>query len=1115
MKKTFKKILAVILALVMFATILPMALATEDIASGAAGEGVNWVLDSDGTLTISGNGPIVVGWYEPPWKAYNDSILNIVVEEGITLIPSTAFCYAGKCVSISIPASVETIETDTTPFWSNDSLEKIIVDENNVNYKSVDGILFSEDGKTLIFFPANQGETEYTIPADVNSIAECAFYSNETVKKITIPDTVTSIGQEAFEASEIKEVSLGNGVTVIPINCFSYSHIKSFVIPDSITTLDHSVFYTCYDLETLVISSGVETIANDIVAYTSKLETIHYNGTQAQWDAITIDDDNADLFSKELHFVEEKEGTAPTCKNGNGAGLYCEICDKYFTGDVIPAVSEHNFNSESICTVCGEECDHSSSEYVQNETGHQFKCEICGLLSETESHDIEYYEDMENGKCAPYCYDCGYLEALAKPHSMTAYISYDEKNCALCCYNCGYSDESTDLVPHSMTAYDHYDEDYCINVCKYCGYGDVATGIVKHSFDNGVFVPATETESGHTKYTCVNCKYSYKEHNTENAVVFRLYSDYQYEWENSAILAYVNGEPVTLIRNMTGAKYETFAMPYDENSSYVFKWINGGYNDGFGVEIYLPDSEDAVFEEIDMSGYEMLQTIYTINVADYTEVDDALAQIPDYLEYYSADSVAALVTAVKGVKRMLPAGKQGDVDAMASAIENAVDALVELENPVPNGVINMSAGNSVSINDDNYSDNPCYAYYNYDSGDETFYEYEGKYVIIETEPKDEGEEDYVHYGIYTYTGEVEIDLVNTYITGYYGNFGIYDGADVTLNLYGANAFASYDWEYNYCAGIEIEEDAKLHIKDSNGSLVAIGQDDQAGIGSVEDEDNGEIIIDGGTIFALSIGDGAGIGGGYQGGAGKITINGGKIWAECMSDDGSGIGVGDDGNGGEIIINGGDIIALSLDDDGSGIGGADSGYVDSITINGGNIVAGAEDGAAIGGGQDAESFGGKITINGGNISASGWHDSDENLIGNGNSDSKGEDKDNFVQINGGNIDVSNSNGFFPEPKDKNSNAIEKKQITVHESLIGQEITIELSDGSKITVTAENTEVSFYAPKNATVENVTDLATGYCDHMCHQGGIMGFFWKIVNFFSKLFGSNPVCECGVAHY
>lgn len=38
---------------------------------------------------------------------------------------------------------------------------------------------------------------------------------------------------------------------------------------------------------------------------------------------------------------------------------------------------------------------------------------------------------------------------------------------------------------------------------------------------------------------------------------------------------------------------------------------------------------------------------------------------------------------------------------------------------------------------------------------------------------------------------------------------------------------------------------------------------------------------------------------------------------------------------------------------------------------------------------------------------------------------------------------------------------------------------------------------------------------CDHLCHKSGFMGFIWKIVLFFSKLFKTNPVCECGAAHY
>lgn len=38
---------------------------------------------------------------------------------------------------------------------------------------------------------------------------------------------------------------------------------------------------------------------------------------------------------------------------------------------------------------------------------------------------------------------------------------------------------------------------------------------------------------------------------------------------------------------------------------------------------------------------------------------------------------------------------------------------------------------------------------------------------------------------------------------------------------------------------------------------------------------------------------------------------------------------------------------------------------------------------------------------------------------------------------------------------------------------------------------------------------------CDHLCHKGGFMGFIWKIVRFFWKLFRMTPVCGCGVKHY
>jgi len=49
----------------------------------------------------------------------------------------------------------------------------------------------------------------------------------------------------------------------------------------------------------------------------------------------------------------------------------------------------------------------------------------------------------------------------------------------------------------------------------------------------------------------------------------------------------------------------------------------------------------------------------------------------------------------------------------------------------------------------------------------------------------------------------------------------------------------------------------------------------------------------------------------------------------------------------------------------------------------------------------------------------------------------------------------------------------------------------------------------------ISDEVEITEVICDHICHQGGILGFFWDIANFFCKLFKINPVCGCGAAHY
>jgi hypothetical protein len=78
---------------------------------------------------------------------------------------------------------------------------------------------------------------------------------------------------------------------------------------------------------------------------------------------------------------------------------------------------------------------------------------------------------------------------------------------------------------------------------------------------------------------------------------------------------------------------------------------------------------------------------------------------------------------------------------------------------------------------------------------------------------------------------------------------------------------------------------------------------------------------------------------------------------------------------------------------------------------------------------------------------------------------------------------------------------------------------LTEGTKCSACGETLDAQDEIP--ATGHSVAD--NGYCetceekvcDHNCHKGGISGFFWKITNFFNKLFGSKKYCDCGLAHY
>ncbi len=205
------------------------------------------------------------------------SLQSVTIPNSVTSIGNYAFSGCSSLESVTIPTSVTSIGNNA--FEKCSSLTSIIVEEGNTYYDSRNNCnaIIETKSNTLIL-----GCKNTIIPNSVTSIGNGAF-QNSGITSVTIPNSVTSIGGDAFAfCSNLASATIPNSVTSIGGGAFvKCSSLESVTIPNSVTSIGDGAFKECNKLTSVILNSNPKIIGN---AFDNTPATVTMNLTASNID---------------------------------------------------------------------------------------------------------------------------------------------------------------------------------------------------------------------------------------------------------------------------------------------------------------------------------------------------------------------------------------------------------------------------------------------------------------------------------------------------------------------------------------------------------------------------------------------------------------------------------------------------------------------------------------------------------------------------------------------------------------------------------------------------------------------------------------------------------------
>lgn len=188
-------------------------------------------------------------------------LLSVDIPSNVTEIGCFAFYGCSRLNSISIPNSVKTIGDGA--FSGTDWFDKR---PNGVIYAGK--VAYKYKGTGL-------GENIYILDGTC-SISAAAFLNCSGILGVTIPSSVTYIGERAFRGCSLTSVNIPSSVTYIGGSAFESSSLKTVTIPGNATTMGTYIFKNCSNMTSASFGNGITNISGGTFYGCSSLTSISF-----------------------------------------------------------------------------------------------------------------------------------------------------------------------------------------------------------------------------------------------------------------------------------------------------------------------------------------------------------------------------------------------------------------------------------------------------------------------------------------------------------------------------------------------------------------------------------------------------------------------------------------------------------------------------------------------------------------------------------------------------------------------------------------------------------------------------------------------------------------------